>query len=245
MAQRLSLDERARVEVMITAGVSVAEAARRLERDPSTIHRELALNRDGAYDAEAAQAAAAARARRPKTPKLAADAALAATVGALLAHRMSPHAISALVAGEGASIAAETIYRACYDHSGRRGLPEGSWRLLPRRCRRRKPQGRHARKPSPLGVFRPICERPASVEDRSEAGHWEGDLIIGKPTTASAAVATLVERCQPPHPGGGAARRLRRSQHRRRCERRPQPASPRHLLQDPDLGHSYWWGLTG
>ena len=29
MAQRLSLDERARVEVMITAGVSVAEAARR------------------------------------------------------------------------------------------------------------------------------------------------------------------------------------------------------------------------
>ena len=192
MAQRLSLDERARVEVMITAGVSVAEAARRLERDPSTIHRELALNRDGAYDAEAAQAAAAARARRPKTPKLAADAALAATVGALLAHRMSPHAISALVAGEGASIAAETIYRACYDHSGRRGLPEGSWRLLPRRCRRRKPQGRHARKPSPLGVFRPICERPASVEDRSEAGHWEGDLIIGK-NNRSAAV-TLTER---------------------------------------------------
>ena len=96
-----------------------------MERDPSTSHRELALNRDGAYDAEAAQAAAAARARRPKTPKLAADAALAATVGALLAHRMSPHAISALVAGEGASIAAETIYRACYDHSGRRGLVGG------------------------------------------------------------------------------------------------------------------------
>ena len=83
MAQRLSRDERACVEVMITAGVSVAEAARRLERDPSTIHRELALNRGGAYDAEAAQAAAAARARRPKTPKLAADAALAAVgVGA-------------------------------------------------------------------------------------------------------------------------------------------------------------------
>ena len=32
MAQRLSLDERARVEAMITAGVSMAEAARRLER---------------------------------------------------------------------------------------------------------------------------------------------------------------------------------------------------------------------
>ena len=52
MAQRLSRDERARVEAMITAGVSVAESARRLERDPSTIHRELARNRGGAgYDA--------------------------------------------------------------------------------------------------------------------------------------------------------------------------------------------------
>ena len=53
MAQRLSLDERERVEVMITAGVSVAEAARRLELDPSTIHRELALNRGGGSGAPA------------------------------------------------------------------------------------------------------------------------------------------------------------------------------------------------
>ena len=131
------------------------------------------------------------------------------TVGALLAHRMSPHVISALVAGEGASIAAETIYRACYDHSGRRGLPEGSWRMLPRRCRRRNAVGlaavsrvdpRAVTHESParwafsgLSVSVPhLCERPASVEDRSEAGHWEGDLIIGK-NNRSAAV-TLTER---------------------------------------------------
>ena len=163
MAQRLSLDERARVEAMITAGVSVAGAARRLERDPSTIHRELARYRGGGYDAEAAHAAAAARARRPKTPKLAADRVLADAVSALLAHRMSPHAIGALLRCEGRRVSAETIYRACYDHSGRRGLPEGSWRLLPRRCRRRKPQGRHAQKRSPLGDFRPISQRPAAV----------------------------------------------------------------------------------
>ena len=193
MAQRLSRDERARVEAMITAGVSVAESARRLERDPSTIHRELARNRGGAgYDAEAAHAAAAARARRPKTPKLAADPVLAGSVSALLAHRMSPHAICALLRCEGTRVSAETIYRACYDATGRRGLPEGSWRLLPRRCRRRKPQGRHAQRRSPLGDFRPISERPAAVGDRREAGHWEGDLIIGK-NNRSAAV-TLTER---------------------------------------------------
>ena len=193
MAQRLSRDERARVEAMVTAGVSVAESARRLERDPSTIHRELARNRGGVgYDAEAAHAAAAARARRPKTPKLAADPVLAGSVSALLAHRMSPHAICALLRCEGTRVSAETIYRACYDATGRRGLPEGSWRLLPRRCRRRKPQGRHAQRRSPLGDFRPISERPAAVEDRREAGHWEGDLIIGK-NNRSAAV-TLTER---------------------------------------------------
>ena len=193
MAQRLSFDERARVEAMSAAGVSVATAARCLGRHRSTVHRELRRGRrGGAYDAEAAQAAAAVGAARPKTPVLAADPELAASVRELLKEGWSPHAICAGLRAEGRTVSAETIYRAAYDHSGSSGLPEGSWRCLPRRRRRRKPRGRHARKPSPLGVFRPICERPASVEDRSEAGHWEGDLIIGAGNRS--AVATLVER---------------------------------------------------
>ena len=102
----------------------------------------------------------------------------------------APHC--ALLRCEGTRVSAETIYGACYDHSGRRGLPEGSWRLLPRRCRRRKPKGRHAQKRSPLGDFRPISQRPAAVGDRREAGHWEGDLIIGK--NNSSAAVTLTER---------------------------------------------------
>ena len=41
MAARLGFDERSRIEAMRTAGVSVAVMARRLGRDPSTVHREL------------------------------------------------------------------------------------------------------------------------------------------------------------------------------------------------------------
>ena len=193
MAQRLSFEERARVEAMTSTGVSVAETARRLGRHRSTIHRELDRSRcAGVYDAEAAQAAAAARAARPRTPKLAADSELAAEVADGLKEGWSPHAVAAGLRAQGRTISAETIYRACYDHSGSSGLPEGSWRCLPRRRRRRKPRGRCTTKPSPLGVFRPIADRPAAADERSKAGHWDSDLIIG--ANNASAVATLVER---------------------------------------------------
>ena len=134
MAQRLSFDERARVEAMSAAGVSVATAARCLGRHRSTVHRELRRGRrGGVYDAEAAQAAAAVGAARPKIPVLAADPELAASVREGLKGGWSPHAICAALRAEGRTVSAETIYRAAYDHSGSSGLPEGSWRCLPSR----------------------------------------------------------------------------------------------------------------
>ena len=192
MAQRLSFEERARIEAMRRAGVGVDETARRLSRHRSTVYRELARGGRGGYDAQQAHEAATRRARRPKTPKLVADRVLGGAVAQGLKARRAPHALSAELRWEGLAVSAETIYRACYDPAGRRGLAPGSWRLLPRRCRHRKPRGRHKPKPSPLGDFKAISERPACVEDRREPGHWEGDLIIGKANRS--AVATLVER---------------------------------------------------
>ena len=125
MAQRLSCDERAWIEAMRAAGVSVEETARRLGRHRSTVYRELDRNsRHGRYGAQAAQAAAQARAVRPKTPKLAADPGLAAAVAQRLSMGWSPHAVCADLRVEGRAVCAETIYAACYDHSGSRGLPE-------------------------------------------------------------------------------------------------------------------------
>ena len=193
MAWRLSSEERARIEAMRAAGLSVVATAARLGRHRSTVYRELRHGSGaGGYDAEAAQTAAGTRAARPKVPVLAADPVLAEMVCERLAMRWSPHAVCADLRARGRRLCGETVYAACYDHTGSRGLPEGSWRLLPRRCRRRRPRGWHTQKPSPLGDFKAIADRPAAVEDRGEAGHWEGDLIIG--ANNRSAVATLTER---------------------------------------------------
>ena len=194
MAARLSLDERVFVESSLGAGRSVADAARRLGRDRSTVHREVArcAGRAG-YDARWAHASACARARRVRASKLADDPVLAAAVIERLRLRWSPHAAAADLREAGMRVCAETIYRACYANDARSGLPAGAWAKLPRRCRRRRPRCvAQAQKPSPLGQYRPVADRRADVEDRTEPGHWDRDLIVGKANLTAA--VTLAER---------------------------------------------------
>ena len=91
------------------------------------------------------------------------------------------------------SVCAQTIYRACYANDARSGLPAGAWDKLPRRARRRRPRSvAQAHKPSPLGEYRRLADRPADVEDRTEPGHCERDLIVGKANLTAA--VTLAER---------------------------------------------------
>ncbi len=195
MAQRLCFDERTRIEAMCATELGVDEMADRLGRHRSTVYRELDRGGGrGCYRAGRAHRRAAADAARPKTPKLACDKVLSEEVADGLKQNWSPHAVSADLHARGLpTVCAETIYRACYANHPNSGLEAGSWKKLPRgRRRRRRRSRREAAKRSVLGDYKPLSLRPLAADDRSEPGHWEGDLMIG--ANNASAVATLVER---------------------------------------------------
>lgn len=64
---------------------------------------------------------------------------------------------------------------------------------LPMKCKRKRHNKKKKGKTDPKGVS--IEQRPFSLDDRSEFGHWEGDTIVGSNKIKnSGAVLTLVER---------------------------------------------------
>ncbi len=223
MAARLSLDERVFIESSLGAGRGVADAAQRLGRDPSTVHRELArcAGRAG-YDARWAHASACARARRERTPKLAVDRVLAAAVDERLKLRWSPHATAADLREAGMRVCAETIYRACYANDPRSGLPAGAWAKLPRLgrglgCRRRVGLGGRCGRLSGRGLGRHgrlLCRIdlvgvPRLRNCHSDHGGYDcctddagkNDLPAGSTALARSSLHLGPLRLVPAHPG--------------------------------------------
>ena len=200
-ARYLSLEEREEIALGRARKESVRHIARRLERSPSTISRELRRNRPGAggvYRATLAQSKAEQRARRPKTSKLADNPRLHAQVQLMLEQWMSPEQISGRLPllfpdDEDMRISTEVIYLSLYVQ-GRGALRRELTKCLRtgralRRPRRRVDR-RTQRQRIPDMVM--ISERPAEVEDRAVPGDWEGDLITGAENKS--AIGTLVER---------------------------------------------------
>ena len=197
-ARYLSEDERGVIADRVRAGVSLRAIASELGRAASTISREIARNSpaSGGYRPALAHRMATARMARPRQRRLAGDPVLADAVQEMLDRAWSPEQISHALAGRFPGVAArqlcpESVYQAIYDRGGVLGTER--WRSLRTRRRRRRPRRRgDARTPRSLRDMTPIAQRPATVADRSEAGHWEGDLITG--TANRSAIGTLVER---------------------------------------------------
>ena len=120
-ARFLALAERELITDLLSTGASLREIARRLDRAPSTISRELRRNApgNGSYGAYRAQRAAVARRERPKARKLDTSPRLRAYVIDKLRLRWSPeqicHAMEQEFPGEvEMRVTHETIYQALY-----------------------------------------------------------------------------------------------------------------------------------
>jgi IS30 family transposase len=187
----LSEQERVLIADLLAAKTTIRGIAAELGRAPSTVSREIRRNRDpdGRYRPHHAEHAARVRACKPRQRRVAIDRLVGEVVQRLLGKRWSPeqvaHELRRLFAAQRDRwLCVESIYQAVYDPAVALTRP------VRRRRRRRRLRGLQRR--GRLTAMRMIAERPAEAQDRLQAGHWEGDLIMG-PGNRSA-IGTLIER---------------------------------------------------
>jgi IS30 family transposase len=196
----LNEDERLHIADRHREQATVRQIAAELDRDPSTISRELRRNAhpvSGDYRPHAAQSRAEARRPRPKISKIAANPELRQTVQAGLDLKWSPEQIVRRLRRDFPDrpelhVTHETIYQALYVQGRGELRRELGKALRTGRTIRRPRRQAQQRTPRMATEMVMISERPAEVEDRAVPGHWEGDLIIGK--DGRSAIGTLVER---------------------------------------------------
>lgn len=192
----LSLLEREEISRGLAAAASLRSIASKIGRSPSTVSREVARNRGRqSYRAGAAEQAALIRGRRPKPAKLTIHSKLWAEVVARLELNWSPQQISRFLKEEYPGnplmqVSHETIYLSLYVQ-GRGLLRKELTKHLRRRHQIRQPKRQEATNRGRIKDMINISQRPAEAADRAVPGHWEGDLLLGTPTTA---IGTLVER---------------------------------------------------
>jgi IS30 family transposase len=178
----LILAERERLAALKAEGLSLRAIAERLGRAASTISRELRRNAlpSGGYLPVHAEGCYLERRQRPAI--LERDAKLGRFVRERLLEGWTPEQIAGwLKRGEERGlrpVCLETIY-AFIHRAGQKA--EKLWKLLPRgRTRRGR---KRARQPHTTIADRSsLHDRPLSVAELGEVGHWEGDLLICKRT---------------------------------------------------------------
>ena len=195
----LSLHERLQVADLLRLNYSMRRIAAELGRSPSTIKRELDRHRDdqGRYLPQSADQVALVQRRRPRQHKLIANPALRRLVQRKLNRCWSPDEISGWLRrtypdDKSMWLCPETIYRALLVPGGK-GLHKRYCSKL--RTGRRIRKSRWLTRSGHGAVVRNmtmIDQRPPEVETKQQAGHWEGDLIVG--TGSASAMMTLRER---------------------------------------------------
>jgi IS30 family transposase len=175
---QLSLEERCSIARLREAGQSIRQIAAALDRQPSTISRELSRNSGSKVGYRPGYAQAQAGARRWHGARLEREDVLREEILNRLGEGWSPEQIAGRLAHQAGHrvISHETIYRFVYAQLKRTN--ERRWRLyLPRskykRGRRNKGGGwpRIADRCS-------IHDRPLDIATRQVPGHWEVDGML-------------------------------------------------------------------
>lgn len=197
---RLQDHERETISRGTAAGWSFARIALLINRNVSTVSREVTRNCSSlrCYRALRAHNRAILTRHRLKQPKkLASDSVLQTYVLTHLRQQWSPQEIANRLVKDYPQdttmrISHESIYTYIYC------LPRGGLRKELITCLRQERKLRQNRKRShdkrgSITNAISISERPAEVADRTIPGHWEGDLVMGSKASNSA-IGTLVER---------------------------------------------------
>jgi IS30 family transposase len=193
----LSDAERSEISILKKRDCSLREIAQALGRSPNTVSYELKKNSvDGLYDPLKAKqkARVSRRSRRYQWRKIEHNPSLRAfVIEKLETHDWSPDAIAGYLRNEQSvlpTVGKDQIYAWLYSAYGQPYCRH----LLSQRY---KPKHRAENKTDRIMIPDRVSltERPLTVEDRKEAGHWEGDTVVsGKRTGGKAALAVAQER---------------------------------------------------
>ena len=175
--RQLSIEERCSIARLYEDGQSIRQIATALDRQPSTIARELKRNCGAKVGYQPAYAQAQADARRWTGTRLERDDALREQVLDRLAQGWSPEQVAGRLAHEQGHqvISHETIYRFVYAQLKRTN--DRRWRFyLPRAKYKRgwRTKGGWPRYTDRLSVH----DRPDSIATRKQTGHWEADAML-------------------------------------------------------------------
>ncbi len=180
--QRLTRNEREKIEYWRKCRVGVREISRLLHRDHAVVSRELRRNTGagGRYEAARAQTAADRRGRITNTRKIEKDDRLRRYVTTRLKKDWSPEQIAGRLKEQpppelnGMVVSHEAIYRYIYEGEGR------FERLYPH-LRRGQPKRRRQRARRPQNSMIPerisIHDRPTIIDSRGRFGDWESDTV--------------------------------------------------------------------
>jgi IS30 family transposase len=192
----LSDAERSEIATNLARGFSMRAIARALERSPNTISLEVKNNSvDGKYSAKKAKdkSRLSRRSRRWQWRKIEQNPELLRFITEHLAppHDWSPRVISGYLQKQQTElpyVSTKGLYDWLYSSLGQ---PYCQYLCSKRYRPKKQPENKTQRVMIPDRIS--ITERPASVDNRSEAGDWEYDSIVSSKRSGSTAALAVAQ----------------------------------------------------